>query len=400
MTNQPAQNSTAAPFGPNVKAFLDKALPANKGGHVLAIAEHHDAVDYRSLLQSRLPHLTAKDGHNVGVIGFELPIYMNALFMAHRDGKLPVKQENADAYTAQIIRALTHRDFRGLSDKLVSVLLKNDEVNVVAFDSRERFLTTIPGYHLVLHALDLGKDRRDELRGNQNLLNLWATIEAQRLGVGSVDNTISPADAVKAVWARSEIYEILRNSPNYVSEIAKMNDIVRNAESRGLGFDGQSAAVLASYAKTDKNTISISGASHIVGMASAYRRVEGNFAAHLALSGLEVAPVFMSSRSQISDIINDVASPELLSRRNTHCAARSPISLVVLDSDVVLDASNNSALQAALVMQDANQSATEIASGLLARGAKLTCDRPELPTVAECAKQEVEGKGACRPPRR
>jgi hypothetical protein len=391
MDAETKESSNSNTLGVNAKAFFAKALPTGKSGHVLAVGEDHEMYDYTKTLKANMGALADAKGHNVGTLAMERPLHMNVVMWAMKDGHLPVSAGNEQAYLNSMMTANT---MPGLKKSMVAAAEMVSEANragiaMVAFDARYTWasLTKQYGENMKRVRALLPEDTAayERLHADPAALTAFTTEVRKHHKLSGY--------AVHTMLSLIEVEDLLEKHPQYKTKLEQMEAIALAAKGKGLGEDGQSAAVLAANMDMSRNAITISGHTHINGREATSSRAQGTFAAHLEEHGMTATPVILASQKEFVDWAIDGAPGGLSRRRmDEQCAARAPMHLVVLDRDVVLDVSNQEAIRQQQQKAQAESAAREVADDLVRRGTQLTCEKPDLPTTAQRAGEAGRGK--------
>jgi hypothetical protein len=412
MTDQQASSKPSI-LSPNIQQFMDKALPPKTGGHALAIGENHDLVSHVHFLHGAAKQLSDPNGNNVGTIGVEHSTYKNVLFWAARDGSLPVAKEKEAQYFERMmtegvdLRFITN--VRQTAKLLYDFLKQQPENQVVAFDARTKLDDKLTRSRInAIAALGLDDNLNQRLRNDEVYFQSWAILLLNDPNFRSkleAEGFRPNLPVIKNLWSMGEIASIIKKHPEYAERLKKLESLdiqkpdtvsldsqklTADGVSPELYFDMRSARILAANLNTEKNTITISGLSHTSGIREQDKQVEGTFAGHLAYLGLKVTPAI---------ILNTPDLRRTLYQRPTNCAAQAPMNLIIWDKDVAVDVSNRETIVQTTKQANADTNAVQAASALVPAGTKLTCNAPELPTIAECVMREVQNKGSCEPPR-
>jgi hypothetical protein len=407
-------SSKPSTLSPNIQQFMDKALPPKTGGHVLAIGEHHNLDSNIHFLRHAAKQLSDPNGNNVGTIGVETSTYNNVLYWAAKDGNLPVPKGKEAQYFERILTTGVSLSFikpvREQAKLLYHFLEQQPENQVVAFDARTKFDDVLtPSRINAIAALGLNDSLNQRLRNDERYFERWAGILLSEPNLRSkleAEGFRPSLFLIEHLWGMSEIVSIIKQHPEYAKRLKQLEmpetlkpDAVlshpkkqpANTVNPELYLDMRSAHILAANINPKKNTITISGLSHISGDRDQDNKVEGTFAGHLAHLGLKVTPAIISDTP---DMIQ-----KLFRGPPSACAAQAPMNLILWDQDVVLDVSNRDALQGRINQGNADKNAVAVASTLLSSGTQLTCNDPKLPTIAQCVVRETQNKGSCEPPR-
>jgi hypothetical protein len=408
MTTQSPERGRES-LGPATRAYFAMTLPANQGGSVVAIAEDHNLAGYLKTLRSNYDNLISPNQNNVGTIGVELSTYFNVLYWAAQDGKLPVSSGKERAYFKQMVLAtyeqLKHNSEANRTDFLFDAISKN--TRIVAFDTRKN-LEDLRKYlgnpEQGLKALGvLNEKQKQALREDETAFDQWLD-SAERTMISRLPKELTqnaPAGAIRKdaslIWFYTEIKDLLDRNPQYKLRLEQIENTAKQMADRGVGEDGQSAAVFVSQMNRSKNAITLSGLAHIIGHVGG--DVQGTFASHMSQYGLKVYPTIISDSAELAVMASKLIPNSIFyTILQQGCAARAPMRIVVPDRDTVLDISDARGIR--ILNPEITETASSIARELARSGARLTCDRPELPSTADCAKREIEGKGPCQPPRR
>jgi len=379
---------------PNIKAALAKALPAQRGGHVLAMGEYHSTTDHLKALNASWKALSDPAGNNVGTLGLERGYYTNVLFWAMEDGNLPVPKGQESAYLRQRMMEYSNPAFRHNTqakfDLINTALQKGSQV--VAYDMRNQFSSLKDDYAEEIKVIRTyfppDEGMRLTLRTDAAALQTWlAQFPGERRNW-------------EMAWMLNEIDMLVESHPEYGDRLTRMEAIAAYARTRGLKEDGQSAALLDSEANRAKNTIVVAGHYHLAGVENPASANQGLFAAHLEHNGLNVTSALVASGGELEKVYIPYNSPPkdiAASASTPPCKAKAPMQLWVVDKDVVANVSLPGAPGFYLdgnAHESALRNAVALSHTLVNAGTKLTCDQPELPGTAQRVGEEIRrGQG-------
>lgn len=307
-------------IAPALKAYMNAALPVNQGGHVLALGEFHNQTANKDFLTEHITELA--DEHNVGLIAFELPIYLNVFLWAYRDGNLTVPETAPDGMdTTSYLR------------DMVCLLKDPSHAEASAFPA-----------NLVIKAIDdrkkLGEGKTLEIACFDTRLPLNQDIgpfSNKKLPLVVNSNQAYPAynadSIVKDSYILSEAKKLLAQNPVYQTRLENLEAVIaaqqkwnkmRSANStagKTISYDALSAALVKAMLPEDaqgnrKNAITFSGLNHIIGIEDPLFFNNGTFEEHLKgsysvagatsfLSGLQVKPALAGNSAELREILGD-----------------------------------------------------------------------------------------------
>lgn len=284
-------------IAPALKAFMSKALPANQGGHVLALGESHRQTANKAFLSEHLSELADPSQHNVGLIALEQQLCMNVLLWAYKDGKLkPPSDVQPANYLHDMFRFVTESDYsegsKAISDLAIKSINEGDSVHFQCFDTR---------YSLS----DLLKNFADQFDSTK---------------LASIKYPDDAADHyTRTSFVLREIQRLLKENPEYQLRLDNLEAVIsaqrkwnEHHPNKTIGCDALSAAVMKAMLPEDadgtpQNAITISGLDHITGLSDSVTKLDGTFAQHLARSqfssaflwGLQTTTALVGSSSEI-----------------------------------------------------------------------------------------------------
>lgn len=388
----------------NLENFLKASLPP-EGRSVLAVGDEHDDLYNVRFLADNTPLLTKQ--YNVGTATFENPLEMNVIYWAMQDGKLP---PGADRHTyAQIVAMLTEDN----PQKAPFMAQFQNQVidsggQLLAHDTRNagKFIEMMNDDNSISKPFALLMRKSPEvlaqLRAGKLSFKDWSSQAIKEFSDlldelpkpltpedrQEVISYVSQAEFLKVTWLANEIQTILDTNPEYASRLEKMMDYRRALLFVGKKEDDISAHMVSRFAAPQGNILTHGGYSHLSGQRNDEKFGQGLFSAHLERLGMKVTPVIFTGAKGIA---KDGAYEDKVDG----CASRAPLNIAVVDMDAVVGADKDSLRRTTNEAMDSG--AKKVASYLLRRGIKLTCDEPSLPTSAQCAQQEAAGKGSCLP---
>ena len=223
------------PIKPNAKALLDKALPANTGGHVLALREYHTQTGHLQYLADHLQELATK--HHVGTIGLERAPTLMLFEWAYRDAKTPTEKATAKQLLRDAYYSMgKHHENVDVSVRLITEAIDRG-VAVVGFDARHLFSEAYPYYAAAITQAGVALD--------QPLSKL-------------------PAD-YQAMWLFHQAKKLYDAHPEYKAKLDVIEGTVKQLRAKGVPTDVISATLATQMADPHKNMITVSGSVHLQG---------------------------------------------------------------------------------------------------------------------------------------
>lgn len=316
---------------PRIKAFLREAMPVSATPHVLATGEWHYGTTSKQFISQQLPEL--QDEHNLGELGYELPVCLNIFLWAYRDGNLPVDKEHARLYLKNIFNTFKSKANRIPYDDVVDLLCDaiDGGETVVAHDTRAGTAANILAKHS-RHVENLKvlcerqPHRHHQLRMDpQAMEKILIEIKAIQpkksavLGIGSRGGHSQTSELslmfFRQVFVFYEMSKLLEKYPHYQRQSDNLDAVIEAGAKYEIDHDALSAALLMAHARPSENVLSISGAAHIggrkntpsvfQGLGGNYKQLSGTFAQQIAAMPLPVTPAIIGSSKDIRQLAKD-----------------------------------------------------------------------------------------------
>lgn len=323
------------PIAPNTKNFLNKSLPNGQGGHNIAIGEAHNDIIHAEWLRDHSSELLQQ--HNVGTAGFERSAIVNVFFWAYKDGHLPVPEEHKAKYMHSILDNFVDDGYRQRAkieaDFFMNALDKGG--TVVAFDSRnpprDYYIDSNVYGSALKQITDYFKQHpgeEEKIRSNPELLEKFSQEFTWKNGKHN------PA-ITKYAFAICEANILLEKYPEYRIRMDNIQALIDAGKQSGMGEDAISAAIFHTGRDQNRNSMTISGHRHIRGETDEEHKAQGTFGHHLTAMGIDNTNVMMPDSGNTNSWLE--LQPDMKT-----CRVQSPMTLIDLSKDLVVDVSKNS----------------------------------------------------------
>lgn len=288
----------AAPYS-DIDALLDRALPPESRGHVLALGEHHTLPQHVEFLHQQADKLMER--HGVRTLALEASSALNPWIWAYRDGALPVPANEQEHYLKRMFSAFHEQHYeannRAVIDLAAKMLGATPGMRVVCYDSRRTLGETAHNIRHYLSDFEAGLQQESAATG-QSVAAIEQRLRTDNSALEQLRATHwpqAPLSFVESTWALHETRNLLETHPDYAQRLDRMERLIAASREQGASEDAASAVLLHAASAEDGNTLVVCGLDHLRGI----DRNKGMLDTHLAaLAGREhVAKALLSPQA-------------------------------------------------------------------------------------------------------
>lgn len=295
-------------FRPAIKAFMNRALPGNAGGHALVVGENHKQTAHNRYLAEHFDALVQH--HNLGALALETDPFMQAFFWAYRDGVLPAAPGQERALLGTLMRFAYGVEHHATSDSRAALYSKAIDrgLPIIPYDARHTLNEVYEernsfGSWLMKRFDEHPNEALEILLSPDPEAFLMAKLRADFPSIDTQFPSREEQDAlrngVRFAYVMYELMALFADYPQYERWVQNADAVIEAGRRHGIGEDAVSAAIIKACAPEGKNLIVQAGHGHIIApMRDRDIANQGTLHHHLDRAGLKTTTSILTDKKE------------------------------------------------------------------------------------------------------